>query len=194
MPLEAHHILGIPHYAYDEMYPQTPVLTYRVEAGAYDVRITGYPGRPKPGERCTFHVYIKRTETGELFDGTVIASVSMDRALGEDRVVYGPVVARQEERVFKFYPQLKEEADYILRISFEAEGVPWTIDLPMVVGEPGSPWTVLGTVAVGLVAFLVVIRAIRIKRRRRLDGGRTNHGPVTPVDRQQAGLGEEVKA
>ncbi len=61
----AHHIMGIPHYAYDEQYPQTPVLTYRVEAGPYDVKMTGYPRQapaggtlyaaslyPTAGQRC----------------------------------------------------------------------------------------------------------------------------------------------
>ena len=42
------------------------------------------------------------------------------------------------------------------------------IDLPVVVGEPGSPWTILGGAAGGLAVFLVMVRAIRIKRRRRL--------------------------
>jgi hypothetical protein len=46
----AHHILGIPHYAYDEQYPQTPVLTYRVDAGANELKMTGYPG---PGTRAS---------------------------------------------------------------------------------------------------------------------------------------------
>ncbi|MBT4136292.1 MAG: hypothetical protein HOE48_00170 [Candidatus Latescibacteria bacterium] len=164
----AHHILGIPHYAYDEQYPQTPVLTYRLEAGPYEVRMTGYPGKPTPGERCTLHVYLSRMDDGALFEGSVKMTVIQDRLIGEDRVVYGPALAEIEERLFKFHPTFPDEANYLIRIEFEVEDVPWIVDLPMVAGEPGSPWTVLGSTVFGLVAFVVVIRAIRIKRQRRV--------------------------
>lgn len=164
----AHHILGIPHYAYDEQYPQTPVLTYRLEAGPYDVRMTGYPGKPTPGERCTLHVYLRRMDDGALFEGSVRMTVIQDQFIGEDLVVYGPALAEIEERLFKFHPTFPDEANYLIRIEFEVEDVPWIVDLPMVAGEPGSPWTVLGSTVFGLFAFVVVIRAIRIKRQRRM--------------------------
>ena len=90
-----------------------------------------------------------------------------DHLLGTDPVIYGPVEARLEEAVYKFYPLFADEANYVARLEFEAEGVPWIIDLPMVAGEPGSPWKVLGGTVTGLVLFLVVIRAVRIKRQRR---------------------------
>jgi NapH/MauN family ferredoxin-type protein len=163
----AHHILGIPHYAYDEQYPQTPVLTYRVDAGPYEIRMTGYPGHPQPGERCSLHLYINRRDNGALFDKTVRATVFQDVLIGDDPIIYGPQEAVIEERVFKFHPTFGEVANYTVRIELDVEGVPWIIDLPMVAGEPGSPYTVMGSVAGGLVAFLVVIRAIRIKMRRR---------------------------
>ncbi len=162
----AHHILGVPHYAYDERYPQTPVLTYRVEAGRFELRMTGYPGKIDPGNRATFHVYVTRLDGGAPFDGIVTMTVFEERLLGEDPVVYGPMEAELDERVFKFHPRFENEATYLLRVHFEHEGEPWTIDLPMAVGEPGSPWSVLLSVAVGLGLFLVVIRAVRIKQRR----------------------------
>ncbi len=164
--VSAHHILGIPHYAYDEDYPQTPVLTYRVDMGPHEIKMTGYPGKPQPNERCSLHVYIRRLDTGLPYDGQVTLSVMRDRMIGEDPIIYGPIVAKLEEAMYKFYPRFPEEANYLVRIAFEAEDAPWIIDLPMVVGEPGSPWSVLGGVAVGTIAFLVLIRALRIKRRR----------------------------
>jgi NapH/MauN family ferredoxin-type protein len=169
LPIEAnaHHIMGIPHYAYDEQYPQTPVLTYRIDAGPYELRMTGYPGHPKPGERSSIHVYINRRENGALYGQTVQATVFQDALIGDDPIVYGPQDAMIEERVFKFYPTYEDEANYIVRISFDVEGVPWMIDLPIVVGEPGSPLTVLGSMAAGVVIFIIVIRAIRIKMQRR---------------------------
>ncbi len=163
----AHHILGVPHYSYDEQYPQAPVLTYLVATGPYEVRMTGYPGRPSPGERCSFNIYIRRAGDASPFDGQVTMRVLRDRLIGRDPVVYGPVEAALEEAVYKFYPRFDEVSNYIVRVEFEADGAPWTIDLPIVVGEPGSPWTVLGGVVAGLALFLIMVRAIRIKLRRR---------------------------
>ncbi len=175
----AHHILGIPHYAYDEQYPQTPVLTYRVNAGPHEVKMTGYPGMPNPGERCTYHVYIRRIDNQAPFEGPVTMKVFRDRLLGEDPVIYGPVEARLEQSVYKFFPRFDEESNFLVRIEYRAEGAPWIIDLPVVVGAPGSPWTVAGCSLGALVAFLVVIRAIRIKMKRRAaEGSPALGGPL----------------
>jgi len=163
----AHHILGIPHYDYDERYPQVPILTYRVNAGPLEVKMTGYPGQPEPGEQVFLNVYMQDLSDSTLFDGEVTLEVLQDRMLGADPVIYGPAVATLEEAVFKFFPRFPEEANYTIRISWQAEGAPWTIDLPMVVGEPGSPGLLLASIAAGVVVFLVVIRAARIKLKRR---------------------------
>ena len=165
----AHHILGIPHYDYDERYPQVPILTYRVNAGALEVKMTGYPGRPEPGEQVFLNVYMQDLSDSSLFGGEVTLEVLQDHMLGSDPVIYGPAVATLEEAVFKFFPRFPEEANYTIRISWQAEGAPWTIDLPMVVGEPGSPWTLLASITAGVVVFLVVIRAARIKLKRRTE-------------------------
>jgi len=163
----AHHILGIPHYSYDKDYPQTPVLTYRVDAGAYEVKMTGYPGMPVPGERCSIHVYIRRRDDGKPFDGAVTLQVRRERILGSGSLVYGPITGKLDESVYKFYPEYPDEANYVVRITFRADGAPWKIDLPIVVGQPGSPWIVLGLVVALLAVFLLIVRAVRIKMRRR---------------------------
>jgi len=178
---QAHHILGIPHYAYDEQYPQTPVLTYRVDAGAWEVKMTGYPGVPQPGERTSLHVYLQHRPSGRLFDGPVTLTVRRDRMIGTDPVVYGPITAAIEEAVFKFHPEFEDTANYVVRIHFEADDVPWDIDLPVVVGEPGSPWAVLGGVAALAALFLVLVRAVRIKRARQERDGRLGASPSRPM-------------
>ncbi len=166
-PARAHHILGIPHYAYLEEYPQAPVLTYLVEAGAYELRMTGYPGILEPGDRCSLHVYLQHIESGAPFAGGLTLTVTEDRLIGTDPVIYGPMHADLQEAVYKFYPRFGHEANYLARLEFEVEGVPWIIDVPMLVGAPGSPWAVLGGVAGATVLFLIVVRALRIKMRRR---------------------------
>jgi len=168
-PARAHHILGIPHYAYDEQYPQTPILTYIAQLGPLEIKMTGYPGMPQPGERCTLHVYAVDMNSGTPFDGGVTMSVFRERLLGSNTIVYGPVRANlEDDAIYKFYPEFEREANYIVRIEYETEGVPWVIDLPMVAGEPGSPWVTLGGFGGGIALFLILMRAIRIKRARYL--------------------------
>lgn len=171
-PAGAHHILGIPHYAYDEDYPQTPVLTFHVVAGPYDVRMTGSPGNPQPGEACSIHLYITRGDSGAPFDDKVTLTVLKDSFLRADPVIYGPVEARLEEAMYKFFPRFDSEGNYMVRVAFEAEGKSWVIDLPMVAGEPGSPWAMLGVFVGGLIVLVVVIRAVRIKLKRQRKTGR----------------------
>ena len=162
----AHHILGVPHYAYDEEYPQTPVLTYSVNAEGYMVKMTGYPGHPEPGERCSVHVYALSPELGAPFDGTVTMTVRRDRAFGKDPVIYGPVEAEIEEAIFKFYPTYDAEARYLIDVTFDREGAPWTIRLPIEIGEPSSPWSVVFFgIGAALIGF-VLLRAFLIKASR----------------------------
>ncbi len=163
----AHHILGIPHYAYDERYPQVPILTYRVVAGMHEFEMTGYPGMPRPGEQSFLNVYIRNAESGAPFDDVVQLEVLRDRLFGSDPVVYGPIEATLEEAVYKFYPRFEHESNYTVRIRWQVDGEPWIVDLPMVVGKPGSPWAVVAGLGGGIAAFLILIRAARIKLRRR---------------------------
>ena len=161
-----HHILGTPHYAYSEDYPQTPTLTYGAELGAYRVNMTCFPGRPSPGDRTSLHFYIRQLESGEPYSGKVTLTVFRDELIGDDPVVYGPVEGDLEEAMYKFFPQFSEEANYTIRLHYFADGSPWILDLPIVVGEPGSPLAVGGGVAVGLLIFVIIVRAVRIKRTR----------------------------
>ena len=163
----SHHILGTPHYAYNEEYPQTPTLTYKAEMGEYNVNMTCFPGRPQPGDRTSLHFYVQHVGTEKPFSGTVTLTVFKDNMIGDDPIVYGPIEGELEEAMFKFSPQFMDEANYIIRLEFYADGAPWILDLPMVAGEPGSPWSVIGGVGMGFAAFFIVIRAIRIKQTRR---------------------------
>lgn len=161
-----HHILGVPHYAYDEEYPQTPVLTYSVNTEGYMIKMTGYPGHPEPGERCSLHVYALDQEFGSTFDGTVTMTVRRDRAFGNDPIIYGPVEAEIEEAIFKFYPTYDKEARYFIDITFEREERPWTIRLPIEIGEPRSPWSVVLLAIGGIFIGAVLLRAVIIKASR----------------------------
>lgn len=163
VPARALHSVGIPHYSYDEQQPHVPDLTYRVDAGPYEVTTTARPGILRPGERCVLQVSIRRRETGAPFDGAVRLTVTEDRMIGTDAVVYGPIVVAPEEWGYGFEPWFPSEANYLARVEFEAEGASWRVDLPMVVGEPGSPWTVVVSALVGTAVFLIGVQVARAK-------------------------------
>jgi hypothetical protein len=164
--------MGIPHYAYDESYPQAPVITYAVEAGPYLVKVTGYPGKPGPGELAQVHAYVVRSDDpSAIFDGPIDARLERDGWLGPS-VVWGPSATRFEENLHKLSPQFGGEGHYRIRLELDLEGQPYEIDFPMVVGEPsGATATLLGWSG-GLALLVVLVRAAKIKLDRRRDPGR----------------------
>jgi len=163
----AHHILGIPHYAYDESYPQAPVITYAVDAGPYRVQVTGYPGKPAPGELARVHAYVVRSDDpSAIYAGPVEARLERDGFFGSS-LVWGPAPARFEENLHKLSPRFGAEGRYLLRLEMELDGQPYDIDCPLFVGEPASA---TGTVLVwgaAMLVLVVLVRAARIKLERR---------------------------
>jgi hypothetical protein len=168
--LYAHHILGIPHYAYDEEYPQAPVITYKIEAGPYLLNLTGYPGKPVPEELCQMHVYVRRAaEETDVFQGPIQVEIHREKFFGEERI-FGPTETRFDENLHKFSPVYGEEGRYRVRLEMDLEGEPYEIDFPMIVGDPPNPWApLLGWLGAALL-LIVVVRAIKIKARRAAAG------------------------
>ncbi len=163
----AHHILGIPHYAYDENYPQAPVLKLVEDIGDWEFQLTCYPGTPVAGQRSEIHVYACDRVTRRLHPGPLTLRIGETRAVGDQIPVYGPASARPEGNLFKFFPTYPEDGNYELTIAFPDAAGESTLRFPIVVGDPGSPWMVAGGFAGGLALFVVLIRAIRIKVGRR---------------------------
>ena len=164
----AHHIMGIPHYSYDKHYPQAPVITYKVGAGPYILELTGYPGKPIPGELSQMHAYVyKKADKAQVFGGKIEASVTRDGVAGR-KTIFGPVRTRFEEKLHKFSPVYAEAGKYHVRLEMMLEGRPYEIDFPILVGDPGSPMAALIAWLCGIALLVVVIRAIKIKRERRL--------------------------
>lgn len=163
----AHHILGIPHYAYDESYPQAPVITYSIEAGPYLIKVTGYPGKPAPNELSQVHAYIvRRDDASAIYSGAIEARLERDGLLGST-VVWGPTGTRFESNLHKLSPQFGDEGRYRLRLEMQLEGQPYEIDFPLVVGEPASASATLLGWGGALAFFVVLVRAARIKLERR---------------------------
>jgi Pyruvate/2-oxoacid:ferredoxin oxidoreductase delta subunit len=161
----AHHIMGIPHYSYDENYPQAPVLKLVETVGSLELQLTSFPGNPQPGDRTEIHVYVVTSTSRRLYTQPLTATIYRVGLLGREEVFRKKTTLL--ENVFKFYPTFVDEGNYEVTLSFADETGTSTLTFPMVVGEPGSPWATLGTYLGGLLFFLLVVRSIRIKRVRR---------------------------
>ncbi len=168
MNLPAHHIMGIPHYAYDKNYPQAPVITYKVAAGPYIVELTGYPGKPIPGEMAQMHAYMyRKNDKSDVYGGKILARVDRER-FGKRETVFGPISTRFEEKLHKFSPVYKEAGKYIVRFEMTVEGQPFQIDFPILVGDPENPWKRILLWASAALLLFILLRAVKIKRDRLL--------------------------
>ncbi|MHC4924813.1 MAG: 4Fe-4S binding protein [Planctomycetota bacterium] len=163
----AHHILGVPHYAYDESYPQAPVLKLLEFVGSWEVQMTGYPGNPVPGERSQLHAYMVHKERRALYGRPVTLSVHRQEMLGGRTLVHGPSTTDLNENVYKWFLSYPDEGNYEVTLAFADGNATSTLRFPLVVGDPGSPWVTLAWFAGFGGFFLLSVRAVRIKRARR---------------------------
>lgn len=163
----AHHILGLPHYAYKDNYPQVPVLEYPARTGPWDILLTSYPGRPVPGEAARLTVYIKNGATGDMYPDSVSMRVLERGNFGRNDEVLAPTEVVAFGQLYEVTATMPEEGDYTVELSMMVEGQLEVIPFLVVAGDPGSPWIPISALVVGLLLFVITIRAIKIKRDRR---------------------------
>lgn len=165
---EAHHILGLPHYSYKENYPQVPTLEYPAQSGPYEILMTCYPGKPTPGEAANLAIYIKNQESGQAYDHPIQVRVLQTFTFGRNRDVRPAAMVPFYEQPHEVSVVFPAAGEYIVELTMEVEGQQEVIPFLMVAGEPSATWSVLIAIVVFLVIFFVIIRALRIKRRRRM--------------------------
>ncbi|MBI2944769.1 MAG: 4Fe-4S binding protein [Candidatus Wallbacteria bacterium] len=167
MPLQAHHILGLPHYAYKENYPQVPQLEYPAAAGPYDILLTSYPGNPVPGEKTIIAVYIKDRTTGRAYEGEIGIRALRSRLFSDPEPLAPAVRVVPCEVPHKTTVTFPEAGDYWVELTFDVEGKPESIPFPIVAGNPSPAGAVVTLFGGVMLTLLVTVRAIRIKRARR---------------------------
>ncbi len=165
---EAHHILGLPHYSYKENYPQVPTLEYPAQSGPYEILMTCYPGKPTPGEAANLAIYIKNQESGEPYSQPIQLRILQTFTFGRNRDVRPAAMVPFYEQPHEVSVVFPAHGEYIVELTLDVEGQEEVIPFLMVAGEPSATWSVLIASAVFLLVFLVIIRAVRIKRRRRM--------------------------
>ena len=163
-----HHILGLPHYSYKDNYPQAPVLEYPAYSGPYEILLTCYPGKPVPGQAANLVFYAKHQQTGKPYESSIQVRCLQTFTFGKNHEILEPTTIEPFEQPLKVSVTFPQEGEYIVELSMEVEGKGEVIPFMLVVGNPSATGSILITVAVGLVIFIVVVRAIKIKRQRRL--------------------------
>lgn len=167
-PAMAHHILGLPHYSYKENYPQAPTLEYPATTGPYDVLMTSYPGKAIPGEAATIAFYIKDRNTTEPYGQTVTMRVLQTFTFGESCVIHEPATHQPYDNQHKYTVTFPEDGEYIVELTMDVEGQTEVIPFLIVAGNPTATASIVACVVAGLLVFLITVRAIKVKRDRRL--------------------------
>lgn len=169
IPLYAHHILGLPHYSYKENYPQAPVLEYPAFSGPYEILLTCYPGKPVPGEAANLVFYAKNQKTGKPYDKSIKVRCIQTFTFGKNLEILEPSIIEPYEQPHKISVTFPVDGEYVVELSMEIEGKEEIIPFRLVVGNPSSTGSILVAIAIGLIVFVVIIRAIKIKQQRRLN-------------------------
>ena len=162
-----HHILGLPHYSYKENYPQVPTLEYPAKTGPYDILMTSYPGRPVPGEPAAIAFYIKNRNTHKPYGRPVTVRVLQTFTFGSNRVIYPPTQQQPFDNLHKLTVTFPEDGEYIVELTMDVEGRTEVIPFLVVSGEPTATVSTIVAIVVGLAVFLIVVRAIKVKRDRK---------------------------
>lgn len=167
-PVEAHHILGLPHYSYKENYPQRPTLEYPAKTGPFDVLLTSYPGIPVPTEPANLAFYIKNRVLNRVLEEAVTIRILKTSTFGDNTVIYPSTTRTPFDNEYKFHVTFPDDGEYIVELSMPVEGRVEVIPFLMVVGKPSAAgsFVLLGTL--GVMFTLVAIRAVHTKRKRRL--------------------------
>ncbi len=166
--VDAHHILGLPHYAYKENYPQAPTLEYPASSGPLDILLTSYPGHPVAGEAATLAFYIKDRATGKPQEQDIRVRVYETLNFGRTREIVPSTRVPPFEVPHKLAATFPQDGSYLIELTLEVEGKDEVIPFPIVIGNPTGGAALIGMSTGAMTIFLIVIRAIRIKRRRRL--------------------------
>ncbi|MDH5516300.1 MAG: hypothetical protein OEY36_00600 [Gammaproteobacteria bacterium] len=159
----AHHVLGRPAYSLNEDSNTPPSMQVETQIGSYFVTYMVYPAFPRAGERGRVNVYASRIDDGDSYGGKMFFEVKNDVMFGdENKELLG--TQSIDDGVYRQGFIFKEDGDYIITASFEADGEPYIIDFPLQVGEGSSMAPVL--IALAFIVFALI--SVNVLQRRRL--------------------------
>ena len=159
----AHHVLGRPAYSLNEDSNTPPSMEVETQIGDYYITYMVFPAFPKPGESGRINVYASRIDNGDSFDGKITFLVR-NNGWFEDK--NEEVIGTQEmyDGVFRQGFLFKEKGSYIITAKFESGGEPYTIDFPLQIGESSS----MGPVGISLAVIVIALIVVNIIQRKRI--------------------------
>jgi len=139
-------------------------MQVETQIGNYFVTCMLFPAFPRPNEPGRVHLYASHLVTNKPFRGEITFKVRDDSWFGDAREeVLGTQLL--DDNVYRQGFIFKEQGDYVITASFEAEGEPYTIDFPVRVGDPS--WVGPIGITVSIIAILLITVNI-IQRKRSL--------------------------
>jgi len=87
---------------------------------------------------------------------------------GQSKTILKPTVCQPFEHPHKLSLTFPKDGEYVVELTLEVEGKPEIIPFMLNAGEPSATTSVLIAVGIFLLVFVITVRAIKIKRTRRL--------------------------
>ncbi len=165
-PAQAHHVMGRPSYSLNEDSNTPPAMQVETRIGDYFVTCMVFPAFPRANEPGRINFYAVRVDTGAPYRGKVRFSVRDDGWFSSSPEEIG--VQSVDDNVFRQGFVFQHDGDYVITASFEADGQPYSIDVPLRIGQP-SRVGVVGMV-VGLVLLLLLV--VNVLQRHRISRDR----------------------
>ncbi|MBF0368432.1 MAG: hypothetical protein HQL52_03150 [Magnetococcales bacterium] len=133
-PAGAHHILGRPSYSLNSEPNTPPSMQLETRIGDYLVTLMAFPAFPQAGEESWVKLSATHLDHGEPFLGRVIFSIRDDLLLGGHSEKLGE--QRPVDGIYRQGVLLSQEGNYVVTARFEDNGEPYTIEMPLRIGQP----------------------------------------------------------
>jgi len=174
-PVLAHHVLGRPAYSLNEDSNTPPAMTMETQIGDYAISAMVFPAFPRPGEAGRVHFYATHLDTGEPLDGSVTFSVRDGGLLAgvltdpREEILGAQVL---DDGVYRQGFVFQNTGKYIINVSFEAGGAPYSIDFPIQVGSSSA----LGPMGGAVLLIVIILLGVNLAQRKRVARARIKAG------------------
>lgn len=179
IPAHAHHVLGRPAYSLNEDSNTPPSTLVEYQVGDYFVSYMVYPAFPRANEPGRVNLYASRISDGIPFDGEVHFSIRPDSLIRDFLSLFGTSDGMASERgeeqlgsqliddgVYRQGFLFFENGTYIVTAKFVAKGEPYSIDLPIRIGEAKGfgPMEMTITLVVCVLIFVSLLQQKKLQR------------------------------
>ncbi len=169
--VRAGHVLGIGNYSYD-LNALRPQLRVSERVDDWRIDLGGYPGDPNPGEPVDFRIVVRSARDARLFAGPVECTIHRISPMGSRQLVVRSQPGTWDGTGHGFRLSLPDDAEYDVTFAFAEDPTrPSSLSVPFVVGQPGSPWKILGGFAAGTALFIAGVAIVGTVRTRRALAG-----------------------